>query len=419
MPDWLVATIAILGPTLAALGIWLGRKSRTTARHAASVSTFNSTRRYLKDHISDLIKSALAQYGNLREDTEIPLLTRPKWIPPQPIPLFEVALLHSRIQPGMEISQALSKLRRYWPIQNSGERLDSYHNAVADYDKPENWFNGASYRLLHVSFEGNTPTLTFTDDWYWGMLDTTEVLSYEAALRHNRSNGRKIEGRYRRWLHDPFDLRRRCAVPGIDALTIRNGQDGATFYVHRRGTAVATAMNLTCTIPGGEFQPSDDSHPARKADLDLWKSIVREYAEEFLGVEEARERMGAPIDYLNEEPYASLSRARQQKRVTVHFLGIGLDPLTWKPTILTTCVFNPDCFDDIFGGMIKKNKEGMLELPTRSPKSGVFQGWPLTAETVSGYINNSEVLPATRAGLVLVWRFRERLGLNTPPRIPW
>jgi agmatine/peptidylarginine deiminase len=62
-------------------------------------------------------------------------------------------------------------------------------------------------------------------------------------------------------------------------------------------------MNATGVVPGGEFQPHNDILPVWRTDLDLWRNVMREYAEEFLGFQESMGRGGAIINYENDEPY--------------------------------------------------------------------------------------------------------------------
>lgn len=130
-------------------------------------------------------------------------------------------------------------------------------------------------------------------------------------------------------------------------------------------------------------------------------------------MQDARERVGAPIDYLNERPYSLLHNAYRDGKIRPYVLGIGLDPLTWKPTILTVCVFEAGLFDALFTDMVRESGEGLLELPTRSTTAGgVFRGWRFEEDVVLRYARSPTVLPAARAGLALAWRFREELGLH-------
>jgi hypothetical protein len=49
-------------------------------------------------------------------------------------------------------------------------------------------------------------------------------------------------------------------------------------------------------MPAGVFQPSSVTQAAQAADFELWRNILREYSEEFLGNSE-HDGDGAQIDY--------------------------------------------------------------------------------------------------------------------------
>lgn len=174
------------------------------AQRAATVDQFVATRRYLKDYVPDLIELAIARQSALLAEDAIPLLARPGWILRKPVPIDKVMLRRIEPRPSHRCDAALATLQPYWPMGAHGERMSRYHEAVGEYDRPTNWFNGASYRLLQIDVRDLTLEMTFTATKYWDMFDTTEVLLYEAALAHCRSRGRTIQGRYRRFLSDPF-----------------------------------------------------------------------------------------------------------------------------------------------------------------------------------------------------------------------
>jgi hypothetical protein len=414
-------TLAILGLVLGLLGTaaaWIAlrmaRGPGREARRSATIDEFVATRQYLKEHIRQLVGAGLITHRRFCDDPSLPMLTQPGWILERPVHL-STAILH-RVEPTPSVStdDAVKLLRRYWPLRANGERMESYHEAFAAYDRPSGWFNGASYRMLRVIPVAGTLEMTFTDTWYWENIDTTESLLYEAASVHARSGRQSVTGPYRRFLGSPFDFARRCATPGIDAITIRMEGNRGTFYVIRRDASkVVSAANATGIVPAGEFQPSDDSLAAKKADFDLWRSIMREYVEEFLDLDDARVRLGTPINFIERPTYSLLSSAYSSRKIKPYLLGVGLDPVNWKPTILTVCVFPAKLFDKLFSGMVPSNHEGLLELPVRQRHPGSpLEGWPFDEETVFAYANDAGVLPAARAGLMLAWRHRKMLGIS-------
>ena len=337
---------------------------------AKSDDTFLRARGSLKSEMAELQSKAQEHQRNLMLVKGVPLLVKPGWIPAQPLPFEMVRLdwvepsgseaaMRSVFEPAREIT------RRYWA--RGQEYRDTYHNVIERLEHPNMrlFFDGSSYRLLNVAAsadDDSSPkspvTLTFTAGRYFDALDTTDVLGYETALlyigtkqpkgltRPVLGRGDPMHGKYRRWLRDPFDLNRRCGIPGVCTLTIRRGSPVPSFVLHERNPAkVALAQGVTHVTPAGEFQPRDLSSLASIVDLDLWNNMMREYAEEFLGVEEAQ---GQPIDERNSillsNTMSALDEARRRGQIITRFLGIGLDPLTWKPEILTIAIFDPVVF---------------------------------------------------------------------------
>jgi hypothetical protein len=205
---------------------------------------------------------------------------------------------------------------------------------------------------------------------------------------------------------------RRAALPGISTLTIRCSDSGAFFFMHRRDPSkVAVAMNATNVAPAWEFQPHDDVLPVWRTDLSIWNNVMREYAEEFLGLPEAGGQGGSVIDYDHQEPYRRFVRALREGAATIRFLGIGLDPLTWKPEICVVCLWKDKTFDRIFADMVEVNEEGVLIVGRRARQG--YQGLEFNEANVTEYSSAASTFPPGRVCLTLAWRWREILGIPT------
>lgn len=141
--------------------------------------------------------------------------------------------------------------------------------------------------------------------------------------------------------------------------------------------------------------------------ISTWHTIMREYAEEFLGAPDAaRARAhGTVIDFDHDAPYAKFSKALRALQVRVYLLGLGLEPMTWKPEFCTVCVWNAASFDRVFGRMITRNEEGDLIVGDSN------HGLEFNAANVAEYAKRPETDPAGRACLKLAWRWRHDLGL--------
>jgi len=115
-----------------------------------------------------------------------------------------------------------------------------------------------------------------------------------------------LDGPYRRYIDDPFNLTRRSVGFGINTLTIRRDANRCGFYMHRRDkNNVTEAPEVLHVVPAGEFTPSDVGLQALRTDFDLWRNIVREYAEEFLNVEEAYGEVADPSTLFGIHPSAN------------------------------------------------------------------------------------------------------------------
>jgi hypothetical protein len=302
-------------------------------------------------------------------------------------------------------------MRRYLPVDATGRRLDRYHEAVTAFDRPSLWFDAKTYRLLGVDpadpTAGPALCLRVGVSSYWDCFDFSEGLRHEAAHRYLASSGSKIDGMFRKSLGDPFDLLGRHCGLGFATLTIRRGDSGASFYLHRRGDQVAVGQNETSLVPAGEFQPSDDSRFALHRDLDVWLAMMREYAEEFLNMDEVRQGRGAPIDYAAQSPFRELLAAKTGGLIRPYLLGIGLDPASWKAQILTICVFDALTFDGIFGNMAPENREGVFEIPTHHRTAPApLTGWDFNEQTIQDYLKDPSLSSSAKAVLGLAWRHR-------------
>jgi hypothetical protein len=166
---------------------------------------------------------------------------------------------------------------------------------------------------------------------------------------------------------DPFDPARRAIIPAITTLTIRLRRYPAepSFLLHWRDPAkVATAAGIYDVIAAGEFQPSSVALWDRRNDFDLWRNVVREYAEELLGEPEHDGTRSRPIAYDDWPLYQRLDQAHADGAVTSFVLGLGLDALTLAATILTVVVIDDDVFTAAFGETMQFNERRLEFIPT-------------------------------------------------------
>lgn len=407
-----MAIAALITSIVAALAASVSSYVTLAAKErAASVRTFRETREYLKQNRGQLVEQTLVYHAAVRHEQKIPLLSLPGWIQSSPTPLREIEFTLIRREPSRDaLLKAARQTVKYWPRSEAGARLQKFSDAITAYDKPSLWQNKRSYRLLEVN-PGTGPveqpiSLTFSLGYYFDLIDTSEVLGFETASRLARGQSLNWAKSYRAWLADPFALDKRCVVPGINVLTVRQSSKGAHFFLHdRRADNVALSANAIHVTPAIEFQPADLT-PNYRLDQDIWRTIYTGYLREFLGITES-----GSADSVSADPaYAALEDARGSGAITTWFLGIGLDPLTWKPEVLLACIFQEEAFDDIFASMVHRNPQGPL-LHSRIGAPSV-SGLPFSREAVSKYADDPGTLPAGRACLALAWQSRRSLAVT-------
>lgn len=409
MEDRALGTVLslVLAVISVVVSVYFGRYSARQLAERTSIRRFLRVRQALSRSGLDISRVALASSLELTPAGVPYVLARQGWILDRPCRLENLELRLVDLAEGDWGVDRLRTLRRYLPVDATGRRFDRYHEAVTAFDPPLLWFDAKTYRLLGVEFAGPALCLQVGASKYWDCFDFSEGLRHEAAHHYLASGGTKVGGAFRRSLGDPFDLAGRHCGLGFATLTLRRGDCGASFYLHRRGDQVASGKNETSLVPSGEFQPSDDSRFALRRDLDVWLAMMREYAEEFLNLDEVRQGRGAPIDYAAQSPFRELQAARTAGLIRPYLLGIGLYPTSWKAEILTVCVFDAVAFDDIFRELAPENREGVLEIPTpRRTAPAPLTGWDFDQHTVQEYLHDPSLGPPTKAVLELVWRHR-------------
>jgi hypothetical protein len=313
-------------------------------------------------------------------------------LPGGPVPLDDVRLVWADGPAGVEVTGTEPEARGVLPLRAPGRRFDRYTAAMRALARPALFEDRPSYRLLDADL-ADRPRLAFGTGTYFDKLDTAEAVAHELA----RTGGR---GEFRELIGDPFDLRRRAVLPAIDTLTLRRRKDGrASFLLHWRDPAkVATTAGIYGLVPTGEFQPVRAA--SWEADLDLWRTIVREYAEEVLGRPEPD---AAPVDYDDWPLFRDLRQARDDGRVRAYCVGLGLDALTLTltATILTVVVIDDDLFDQLFGAAVRVNAEGVAVTA-----AGGCGGVPFTEQYVDRMLTVEPMASQGACTLARAWRFR-------------
>ncbi|MET7701355.1 helix-turn-helix transcriptional regulator [Streptomyces sp. NPDC005485] len=372
-------------------------------------------RRELNRQRSELTAAAAALYPQFERAGNSPVLTRPGWMALAPFDLAAVDLSWLNQVPPPTVVGSESEAEAIRPLSARGGRYDRYSHAIRAVDKPSLFENRPSFRLMGTEWAGDAARMAFGYTTYFDMVDVCEGVSHELAGAWLAARGDPAWLQAPHWddlpfrslVGDPFDLARRPLLPSIDTLTIRRGSEGASFVLHHRSAAnVAVAGGTYHIMPAGVFQPSSVMPWDQANDFDLWRNMLREYAEEFLGMPEADGSSGEPIDYDGTEPFKSLNDARRTGKLQAYALGIGLDPLTLAGEILAVVVIDADVYDRVFDTMVSQNTEGSV---VSSSATDGAAGIPFTEANVRRLLDSEPLAPAAAACLDLAWQHRKLL----------
>ncbi|SRR5216683_2149052 len=379
----------------------------------AEQERWRAVRRYLNGHRYELARAASCLYPDIDRVAGTALLTRRSWIPGRPVDLRQVRLAWAPDARAPGVNGTEPESSRVRPPQQDGTRFVTYAGAIEGLDPPRLFANRISYRLTGASLADGGSQLTFCQGAYFDGVNVGEAAAHEfAAVSREQGTDETLSFSalpFRARVGDPTGLARRAVLPAVSMLTLRRDRatGQASFVLHWRDPAsVAHGGGLYQVMPVGVFQPSSDTPQAVAADFDLWRCVVREYSEEFLGTPENYATGDVAFDYDAWPLYARLGRARQEGALQAWCLGLGVDPLTLATDILAVTVIDDDAFDEVFGHMVTANTEGAVV----SGDSSI--GFPFAGATISRLTAAEPMQPAGAAVLALAWRHRTVLGLR-------
>ncbi|MFD8562148.1 hypothetical protein ACFV1N_33105 [Streptosporangium canum] len=350
---------------------------------------WREVRRYLNEHRHQLARTADQLYPLVPKVGSTHLLTRETWTLAQPLELQRISLEWTDQAAPPAVTGREPEAATALPVG-----IPTYAEAMEAMERPGLFENRTCYRLLDVSW----PALSFTRGRYFDGVNVSEAAAHEFAASQVLDGA---ELSFRPLVADPTDLECRTALPAVSMLTLRrDSRTGEmTFVLHWRDPArVAHGGGLYQVMPVGVFQPSEESPRAEVADFDLWKCVVREYGEEFLGRSEV---YGDAFDYEAWPLYRQMTDARESGLLRSFMLGLGVDPLTFATDFLAVTVIDADVFDALFGDIVASNEEGRVI---------GMQGIPFDDDSVSRYVHHEPMQAAGAAVLELAWKHREALA---------
>lgn len=378
---------------------------------ARSQREWLTTRRMLNRHRPELTRLVSGIYPPEDRLGSTGILMAPEWRLRAPVDLASVELAWRQELPPPPVNGQHEETRPLRPLTSPGHRYTRYHRAMRDLDRPRLFENRLCYRLLQVNAPGADRlnlSLTLGNMCYFDMIDVGEALAHETARAAIDAQG-VLRARsltlnqlpFRRMVADPFALASYPLMLSVSTLTIRQSRAGTTFLLLRRNPAkVAIAGGMLSVFPTGVFQPASVLTPPHSPDFDLWRNMMREYSEEYLGNPE-HDGNGPPIDYENEEPFRSLGAARQAGKIRVFCLGIGIDTLNYVGDVLTVAVFDSDVFDTIFERIVEQNEEGDVD----------HEVFSFDSPTIQRLLTTEPLAPSGAACLLLAWDHRRAIDL--------
>lgn len=372
-----------------------------------SESEWLRVRAFLDDNRFELGKEATAQYPDHLRIGPTPLLTSERWLPHHPLPLRAVHLeLESNWQPPSSFRDTAPAV--VLPRRADGSRYESYSEAITELTGRK-VKNRSTYRLRGKELRED-PRLGFDVGRYFDLLDSGEAAAHEfAATRLGLLPA--SDQIIRQTVGDPCDFSRRATHVAISALTLRHdpASGRASYLLHWRDPAkVGHAGGLYQVLPTGVFQAAGEAAWNLRNDFDLWRSMIREYAEELLGQSEDYNAEQSPIDYGAWPFAAAMARGLDDGTIRVYVLGLGVDPLTLATDLLTVAVIDAEVYDELFDGTIAVNEEGRV-LTAPASESGPGCGIPFTAETVARFVADEPMQAAGAAVLWSAWEHRAAL----------
>lgn len=306
--------------------------------------------------------------------------------PPTPVPLSAVVVEWQDTSPPVNLPLRQAA-QHCLPQESKAHRFERYSSAMGALARPTLFEDRPSFRLTRADWSApGGPRLAFGTGQYFDLIDQNEAVAHELAVATRRVPTERPPWRavpMRKLLaDDPLLLKGRVVLPAVGTLTLRRTPDGqGTFFLLYRETGhVATGEGTYGPLPAGMVQPASFSPLAHRQDLDIWRTIMREYNEELLGAPEARGDSGTEVDY-GQPPYSLLNAALAEGSLRVWCWGMALEPLNLAVCLLTVAVFEAETFDTIFAEAVERNEEGIVISGPRS--SGTITGLPLDAACIN------------------------------------
>ena len=379
---------------------------RLVNAHQSGILQCRKELNHYDSHRAELTSLILPYYVGETTNPELPLITRPGWIPEYPI-----AMGLAGSEPTF-VYEATAQA----PIPPRIPGIDAtLHEIRRSFSPQGRMTNDESYRALEIDVSAKGLRLVCGPGQYFEFHDSCEILGLElsawALANQNRSpNPDGSDLPLRGPPQNIFNLRNRSAVVGVSTLLIALDYEGADWYFsHERGDEVAVNRGACSVVPSGTFQPFATNLAHFDRDFNIRSTVLREFGEELLGKKEFQETSKRSFDFEKSAILRDFVELLDAQFAQIYFMGIGLDPVNCVPEVLTTLIFRAS---DLPVGTIAKFKSNF---------EGEFTKHKLTAEALRhfAYKPNVHTASATCARLAakhldrLVSEVRNRRGRVT------
>ncbi len=398
--------IAVVSVLFAAVALWVAVPAYRRERQSTSAEMFKSTRQDIHSRRASHTTGAASLFSVADRLEGTSYMSAPGWRLENPILLSDVhvTFVHGPKRPV--ITGRSANVERLLPAATGTTRSRTYSKVITDFGlQPNLWWDAPSYDLLSFVATDSRVDIACTSSQYFDMIDVCEAVGHEYVHHLNDKDVPSRRGlRLRSEIGDPFDIARRPFVPAIPTLVLLRPAVGpATFLLHARDGAAAASASGLKHVFGGQFQPSSRHAIDLAAEADIWLAVARELAEEMLGFTDADGSAGGRISF-TDEPLASLDQMRRDGHLKIWLLGLGLDPLTLWPDLLTVAVIDNDVFRSRFNDLPTSNSEGVLVGSFSNGKE--LRGFDFDEQKVEIITSDDRTHPAAAACIRLAWKHR-------------
>jgi hypothetical protein len=225
-----------------------------------------------------------------------------------------------------------------------GEPYSNFVRSVAPDVRQDNNF---CYRMIAAMPRSEMPFLVFGPTRYRQFVNSCEALSFElgqwcfdhqnSKIKAPRSNGQDL--RARGPAADIFDLRKRSCATGVCTVLILKKTTGCFFYLQERISAnLMEDPGGWHIVPSGTFQPETGEDDNHGRDYSVERTVIRELAEELLGVAEVEKLIAASENFYTDPRVKPYVKGLETGAVKTFFLGVSMHPPSAKPDLMTAMV---------------------------------------------------------------------------------